>query len=520
MARAIHRATKGSVRHMRVGIGTQLLDIVSSGMYTEPLMCLREYVQNSADSLDTAIRRGVLKKGMGEIFVHVDPESRNIRIEDNGCGVSNDIVSSVLCDLGHSNKEGDEKQRGFRGIGRLGGLGYCDRVVFETRSGRHERVANIEWDGHSLREAVTKRKRTLDLKSLIRKSVRITYLTPKSGEPSRFFRVTMQSVKKFHKDNLISIPEIRRYLGRVAPIPYDAQAFPYANEIETHVSAVSGYSCHKLYVNDKQLFKPYAHTLEVTQSKQDLIRGVELIDFTEEDGRCIGRGWFSKTDFMGAFPSRVAMRGISVRQGNIEVGDEYFLADSFAERRFCLWQVGEIHLDLSVTPNARRDGFEQTPSFERFLEQASVLGRHLSRLCRISSRERCKKLSAERTLGHIETLLDMPLFVDQKHCFALERDLRMRLSRLEKDAGDDGYSSEFRKRLDEVNNRFKIEGLRGGFIFDHLDDRRVSRINRKDLICDICSLIVKEHKKSSSGEELIQKIVRPYLWKDYRRNGR
>ena len=69
------------------------------------------------------------------------------------------------------------------------------------------------------------------------------------------------------------------------------------------------------------------------------------------------------------------MRGIRVRHGNIEVGDERFLDHIYSEKRFATWHIGEIHLNHNIKPNARRDGFEESRDYERFLERTTIIGK-------------------------------------------------------------------------------------------------------------------------------------------------
>jgi molecular chaperone HtpG len=125
-------------------IGRQIFDIVTSGMYDNPLMIYREYIQNSVDSIDLAIEKGLIVQESTRIFISLNGNDRSITIEDNGQGLSNDTAHSILTNIGCSPKEGTG-QRGFRGIGRLGGLAYCDELVFETRSLNDELVSVIRW---------------------------------------------------------------------------------------------------------------------------------------------------------------------------------------------------------------------------------------------------------------------------------------------------------------------------------------------------------------------------------------
>ena len=42
-------------------IGKHTLESLTSGMYSDPFVIYREYIQNSADSIDEAIETGLLK---------------------------------------------------------------------------------------------------------------------------------------------------------------------------------------------------------------------------------------------------------------------------------------------------------------------------------------------------------------------------------------------------------------------------------------------------------------------------
>ena len=100
-------------------LGAQLLEVVTAGMYSDPRMILREYIQNAVDSLDAAEEKGVIGPADGIVEIVLDGQTRKITIQDNGLGVPLKELSERLGSLGYSEKEGTG-QRGFRGIGRLG----------------------------------------------------------------------------------------------------------------------------------------------------------------------------------------------------------------------------------------------------------------------------------------------------------------------------------------------------------------------------------------------------------------
>ncbi len=52
-------------------IGKHTLESLTSGMYSDSYEVFREYIQNSVDSIDEAIRAGVLLSGAEQISVRL-----------------------------------------------------------------------------------------------------------------------------------------------------------------------------------------------------------------------------------------------------------------------------------------------------------------------------------------------------------------------------------------------------------------------------------------------------------------
>ena len=105
--------------NMDIEIGKFTLESLTTGMYSEPESCFREYIQNAVDSLDAAFADGLIKSEDFRIEIIVDGTKREITIRDNGTGVKKDLVKKTLLDIGNSTKL-HTTNRGFRGIGRLG----------------------------------------------------------------------------------------------------------------------------------------------------------------------------------------------------------------------------------------------------------------------------------------------------------------------------------------------------------------------------------------------------------------
>ena len=132
-------------------IGKHTLESLTSGMYSDPYVVFREYIQNAADSIDDAYKAKLLAKGNDRINISVSPLERLIVIEDNGLGIPADKAEKTLVSIGNSQKTSDNS-RGFRGIGRLSALSYCSKLTFETSFAGENTVSKVVIDATKLAE--------------------------------------------------------------------------------------------------------------------------------------------------------------------------------------------------------------------------------------------------------------------------------------------------------------------------------------------------------------------------------
>ena len=67
-------------------IGANILDSLTTGMYSDSKVIFREYIQNSCDAIDAAIQKGILSardlKDKVLIEIDIDRENRGITITD------------------------------------------------------------------------------------------------------------------------------------------------------------------------------------------------------------------------------------------------------------------------------------------------------------------------------------------------------------------------------------------------------------------------------------------------------
>lgn len=378
-----------------VAVGKDVLELLSSAMYAEPLSVVREYIQNAADSIDAAYDAGMLSEvEPGRIDVVVDAEARELRIRDNGIGVSASSVEPVLVSFGASAKRGT-RARGFRGVGRLGGLGFAQEVVFRTRAHGEPRVAEICWDCRALKHLFHDSESKLSLQDAVR---RVVSVHSKRGQewPDRFFEVCLHGVVRLRHDRLLNEGVLTTYLRQVAPLALDP-AFAFSDRIESYLREYVPRRRIDLYVNGVgPLYRPFVQNFKVTGTKRDSFRELQLLAFESLGGSTAAVGWVLHHSYLGALQSAPELRGLRARTGDIQVGDESLFFGVFPEARFNGWVVGELHiLDKGIRPNGRRDDFEHNAAYSHLLGQLIPLGRDVARRCRTSSALRARLRSFE-----------------------------------------------------------------------------------------------------------------------------
>lgn len=516
MARVVSEIEKKPI------IGRQLFDIVTSGMYDNPLMIYREYIQNAVDSIDLATDTGLVTTETADISIRLSGHDRSIVIEDNGLGLDNEAAHGILTNLGCSPKEGTA-QRGFRGIGRLAGLAYCDELVFETRSIGDELVSIVRWNRKQFDSLAAGSRKDVTLTEMIQAVASLEYDDPTEDTPTHFFRVTLRNVHRFHSDMLMNLRSVTDYLAHSAPVPYNREIFSHAGEIEAYLAQASDYRCYNIHVNGRQIFRPYNDEVKLSTNSSDYIQGIDYFQFKDTNGNVIALGWYAKTHFLAALPVGLNVKGIRIRQGNIEVGGEHCLDDKFSEARFSGWQIGEIHIvNNSLKPNARRDGFEHTPNYERFLEQAHALGRHLSSVCRKSSNVRIASARVQGSLEQLERLFNDPLtYIDEDHYQQSVEGSRTTLAALEKIAAS-GITGELMERLNLLKKKMQSSEHQPVLLEHVLDGRKLRGLDQKALLKHVAKTIIDNYSSSKSPEDILQQIFADFTnsnYSNHRMNG-
>ncbi len=370
----------------QVIVGKDVLELVSSAMYVDPMTVYREYVQNAADAVDAARATGALAGNEpGRVEIAVEPATRTVRIRDNGCGVPFPDFGRRLTALGASAKRGTAA-RGFRGVGRLAGLGYAQELVFRSRTPGEAKVSELRWDCRRLKAALREAGEDTGLADLIR-SVTTLARVEIVDAPERFFEVEMKGVVRLRNDRLMSPTAIGEYLSQVAPVPFSPE-FCFGAEITSSLSRHFDLGALDIRIDDaaEMLYRPHRDRFTLADKASVSFDGLSLIEIPAIDGEMAAVGWVLHHEYEGAVPSGTLVKGLRLRAGNVQVGGHALLEELFPEPRFNAWAVGEVHvIDRRIVPNGRRDHFEQNAHFHNLLNHLTPTARDIARRCRTSS---------------------------------------------------------------------------------------------------------------------------------------
>lgn len=472
---------------MQVTIGKFALESLTMGMYSDPLVIFREYIQNAVDSLDEAVDRRMITLSEGRIDVIISRVERRIVIEDNGCGIPEWQAPRLLLDIGNSRKR-ELNARGFRGIGRLAGLGHAKSVSFQTSFSGEECATVLYFDAEKLQQMMLPgQAEGLDLVALLEKATHIS-TQPEKNE-AHYFRVTLEHIQQ---DELLDVKAIRDYLCENAPLPYDPQLFSWGSAIQQafadrrlELKEYSVYLCEETG-EEQLLFKPFRDQFLVDKQKKllDQIEDIEVFDIRDNQGTVLALAWVGRSQLLGGILNPL-IRGLRFRKGNILIGGRTTLNGLFKEERFNGWFQGEIFvLDRRLIPNARRDDFERNSAYAEILLALEQFCNDLSRTVR--------QVSADRNAWKKQSLCD-------------KKDLK-------EDAGKafELYDKELSgaiKGLDALQSLQKLSGDRAATRYSALNIAQRMTMAEKKALETVFDVLLEE-LGAEKGEQVILKLVR------------
>ena len=112
---------------MKNKVGAGILNAITESLYDNPIVVFREYVQNSVDAFKH--QQGKTSLPQVRIFHKSKGCSNSILFLDNGSGIPEEQFEDKMTQIGASFKLQTEDV-GYKGIGRLSGISYCDALYF------------------------------------------------------------------------------------------------------------------------------------------------------------------------------------------------------------------------------------------------------------------------------------------------------------------------------------------------------------------------------------------------------
>lgn len=351
-------------------IGKKLLDMLMFSMYPDAKIIYREYVQNAFDSIRKAVASNVLSRVKdGIVSITIDPRMRNVRIHDNGAGISVECALRVLTSIADSPKDGIE-QAGVYGIGRLVGAGYCERLEFKTSAKGESKATIISFDVVRARE-ILDNKADHSSAAHVMNSIVNAYSIDEDID-NHYFEVILHNVKSDYPI-LLSEQDIVDYLREVAPIDYELPfkhniMYPSLSPSERVSKLQRELPLIRLSVNDRlDIRKRYGS--KVTGTGDEIV-GLQYFLLDDPVYGELAWGWFAISKMSKAIPKADTNRCIRLRKFNIQVGERHYLNQFFDEARGNNYFYGEIHaIHPDLRPNTSRDGLTPTVESQIFFKK-------------------------------------------------------------------------------------------------------------------------------------------------------
>ena len=117
-------------------VGANIISIITESLYDKPVVVFREYVQNSIDAfsksgkiLENCAVDICIKARNKDVTQNDANEILDIFFLDNGTGIEYEAFEDKMRDIASSGKR-KYRDMGYKGIGRLSGISYCERLTF------------------------------------------------------------------------------------------------------------------------------------------------------------------------------------------------------------------------------------------------------------------------------------------------------------------------------------------------------------------------------------------------------
>lgn len=327
-----------------------VLEALSRGLYPDKRHIIREFMQNSYDSL-CDLRRAHPKIPITPIEIKIEPPS--ILIGDRGLGMTEAQVRQYRY-LGFSQKE-RAKHAGFRGIGKYSGSAVAEKLIVDTSPlGVPKRYQVVIHADRMMAQLQTGKNPALE--DLLRENSE--FFESPAAVAEHYTFVELQRVSK-DSDVLMKATSMRDYLARTAPVRLDP-SFQFASQIHKKLGEnIPDFLAAEVMVNAERVHKPFFENCTDPE--------FETVLFDDKQPNVLAYCWYCQNTGKGQFEPKEDA-GLVFRVRNIAVGDGQLT-------RRMLWRTtperaayffGEIHvLDQEVVPSSDRTDFEDNDARHR-----------------------------------------------------------------------------------------------------------------------------------------------------------
>lgn len=334
-------------------IGIDLLKMLMLQLYSNPRCIYREYIQNALDSINEAVKTGILAQEKdGRVSISIT--KNDICIEDNGTGIRSDRAVKILTDIANSVKNGVDTAGQF-GVGRLSGGGYCEVLEFETTYMGEDVSTIVSLDTMALRDLIDKKKTDISAEDAMR--IICTTRTVPAKKEDHKFTVRLKNVIN-SREILLDVDEIKNYITEYAPIDYSVLFNSLINNcLQTEfVKRHKKIDKIRVSLNDySDIEKGYGVKIVGTDDPIEKIRYFELPKHPKYGS--LGWGWYAVTEFsIQINEEKDNCAGIRLRKHNISL-DKNILNSCFKESRGNKYFYGEIFItNDNIVPDSGRQG--------------------------------------------------------------------------------------------------------------------------------------------------------------------
>ncbi len=352
-------------------IGEFLISVITGGLYIEPHLILREYIQNSHDAI-TAWQDST---EVGRIDIKIDPP--NIHIFDNGPGMSRDELVASMSKVGISSKPFGAAS-GFMGIGKLAGLSMAERVQIDSSKYGTPEKNRVAFNAGEMLQAIDERRlqgESNPITVTLKEHSRLNVHPMEESVEAHYTAVHLLNINDDYWKAINDREIFLKKLGLVAPVKQDP-AFTYAPVIEELLERIAPeqYYPLEIFVNGRSLYRPWGNGVLRP-------REIEILDGS---GNQMAYGWVCQHERSEQI-SDPLLRGIGLFQRGIAIGERSLAEElglygsSPSSLIYFRWYMGELYItDPKILLTANRMSLRRNERVIEFIQRAEQELRKLS----------------------------------------------------------------------------------------------------------------------------------------------